>query len=106
MRGTWFKGGADGMVGRGMVQLWFAPEKIKSMRPYIDKTVNKLLDQTISRGCANGPVDLVEEFALPVPSYVGSIHVTVGWHQTGDRCADTGRSSAPCLVFLFTISSS
>ncbi len=54
-----------------MVQSWFTPEKIKSMRPYIDKTVNDLLYRTISRGCAKGPVDLVEEFALPVPSYVG-----------------------------------
>ena len=55
-----------------MVQSWFTPEKIKSMRPYIDKTVNDLLDRTISRGSAKGAVDLVEEFALPVPSYVGS----------------------------------
>ena len=59
------------MAARGMVQSWFTPEKVKSMRPYIDKTVNDLLDRTISRGCAKGPVDLVEQFALPVPSYVG-----------------------------------
>ncbi len=58
------------VVVRGMVQSWFTPEKVKSMRPYIDKTVNELLDRTISRGCAHGPVDLVTEFALPVPSYV------------------------------------
>lgn len=60
----------DHMHQRGMVESWFTPEKVKSMRTYIDKTVNDLLDRTISRGCAKGPVDLVEEFALPVPSYV------------------------------------
>ncbi len=59
------------MVARGMVQTWFTPEKINSMRPYIDKTVNDLLDRTIARGSGKGAVDLVEEFALPVPSYVG-----------------------------------
>lgn len=40
------------------------------MTPYIDKTVNDLLDQMREEGCANGPVDFVEKFALPVPSYV------------------------------------
>ncbi|KAK3902508.1 cytochrome P450 [Staphylotrichum tortipilum] len=60
----------DHMKQRGMVESWFTPEKIKSMRPYIDKTVNDLLNRMISRGCAKGPVDLVDEFALPVPSYI------------------------------------
>jgi nitric oxide reductase len=53
-----------------MVEAWFTPEKVKSMQPYIDKTVNDLLERMKNKGCANGPVDLVEEFALPVPSYV------------------------------------
>ena len=53
-----------------MVQSWFTPEKVQSMRPYIDKTVNDLLDRMKAKGCADGPVDFVEEFALPVPSYV------------------------------------
>jgi nitric oxide reductase len=55
-----------------MVESWFTPEKIKSMQPYIDKTVSDLLDKMKAKGCADGPVDLVKEFALPVPSYVGS----------------------------------
>lgn len=55
---------------RGMVQSWFTPEKVQSMRPYIDKTVNDLLDRMKAKGCADGPVDFVEEFALPVPSYI------------------------------------
>ena len=53
-----------------MAEPWFTPEKVKEMQPYIDKTVNDLLDRMKAKGCANGPVDLVEEFALPVPSYV------------------------------------
>jgi nitric oxide reductase len=55
---------------RGMVESWFTPEKVESMQPYIDKTVNDLLDRMVAKGCANVPVDLVEEFALPVPSYI------------------------------------
>ncbi|KAL2117673.1 hypothetical protein VTJ04DRAFT_7333 [Mycothermus thermophilus] len=55
---------------RGMVQPWFTPEKVQSMRPYIDKTVNDLLDRLKAKGCADGPVDFVEHFALPVPSYI------------------------------------
>jgi nitric oxide reductase len=57
-----------------MVESWFTPEKIKSLQPYIDKTVSDLLDKMKAKGCANGPVDLVKEFALPVPSYVGSCY--------------------------------
>lgn len=53
-----------------MAESWFTPEKVKSMMPYINKTVNDLLDRMKAKGCANGPLDLVEEFALPVPSYV------------------------------------
>ncbi|EAQ83472.1 hypothetical protein CHGG_09876 [Chaetomium globosum CBS 148.51] len=58
------------MRHRSMVESWFTPEKVKSMEPYIDKTVNDLLDRMVAKGCTNGPVDLVEEFALPVPSYI------------------------------------
>ncbi|GAB1317816.1 hypothetical protein MFIFM68171_08026 [Madurella fahalii] len=60
----------DHMKYRGMVESFFTPEHVKSMRPYIDKTVNDLLDRMKQKGCANGPVDLVEHFALPVPSYI------------------------------------
>lgn len=55
-----------------MAESFFTPEHVKSLRPYIDKTVNDLLDRMKEKGCASGPVDLVEQFALPVPSYVGS----------------------------------
>lgn len=39
------------------------------MRPQIQKTVNSLLDEMIKQG-GSKPVDIVEKFALPVPSYV------------------------------------
>lgn len=40
------------------------------MKPYIQRTVDQLLDQMVAKGCEE-PVDLIENFALPVPSYVG-----------------------------------
>lgn len=53
-----------------MVEPLFVPEHIRKLQPYIQKTVDDLLDAMKTKGCANGPVDLVQEFALPVPSYV------------------------------------
>lgn len=47
----------------------FVKEHIEGMKPYIQKTVDDLLDEMVRNGC-NEPVDLVEKFALPVPSYV------------------------------------
>ncbi|KAM5359616.1 hypothetical protein ACJZ2D_014337 [Fusarium nematophilum] len=56
-----------------MVEPIFAPENVKKMQPYFQKTVDDLLAAMKSKGCANGPVDLVKEFALPVPSYQNAI---------------------------------
>lgn len=53
-----------------MVESLFTPKHVKKLQPYIQKTVNDLLAAMKKKGCANGPVDLVKEFALPVPSYV------------------------------------
>ncbi len=53
-----------------MVEPLFTPEAVKKLQPYIQKTVHDLLDAIKNKGCGNGPVDLVEEFALPLPSYV------------------------------------
>ncbi|KAF4960178.1 hypothetical protein FGADI_1197 [Fusarium gaditjirri] len=58
------------MQQRSMVETTFTPEAVKNLQPYIQKTVDDLLEQMRQKGCANGPVDLVKEFALPVPSYV------------------------------------
>lgn len=60
----------DHMNQRGMVEPLFIAEHIKSLEKYIQKTVDDLLDDMIAQGCASGPVDLVEKFALPVPSYI------------------------------------
>ena len=52
-----------------MVEKLFTYEHIQSMRPHIQDTVDKLLDTVIAEG-GSKPFDLVEKFALPVPSYV------------------------------------
>jgi len=57
------------MQQRGMVESIFTYEHIQSMRPQIQETVNNLLHTLISEG-GSKPFDLVEKFALPVPSYI------------------------------------
>lgn len=54
---------------RGMVAPLFTREHIDSMRPQIQKTVDDLLDALIKEG-GDEPIDIVDKFALPVPSYV------------------------------------
>jgi len=54
-----------------MVEPLFTREHVETMRPHIQQTVDSLLDAMIEEGCEK-PVDLVEKFALPVPSYVRS----------------------------------
>jgi nitric oxide reductase len=53
-----------------MVEPFFIATHVMKMEPYIKETVGDLLDKLKATGCANGPVDLVHEFALPVPSYI------------------------------------
>ena len=55
-----------------MVELLFDHTHVDALKPYIQKTVDSLLDAMIAKGCAE-PVDVVEHFALPVPSYVCEI---------------------------------
>lgn len=57
------------MRQRSMVEPLFVAEHVETMKPYIQRTVDQLLDQMVARGCEE-PVDLIENFALPVPSYV------------------------------------
>ncbi|KAL8302923.1 hypothetical protein RB600_006682 [Gaeumannomyces tritici] len=59
----------DHMRQRGMVEPLFVLEHIKTLQPYIQKTVDGLLDKLAAKG-GKEPVDLIESFALPVPSYV------------------------------------
>lgn len=54
-----------------MVEPIFSPAHVETLKPYIKKTVDGLLSALINEGCSE-PVDLIEKFALPVPSYVSS----------------------------------
>lgn len=56
-------------ICRSMVEPLFTREHIETMRPHIQETVDSLLKALIKNGCEK-PVDLVEKFSLPVPSYV------------------------------------
>lgn len=53
-----------------MVEPIFAWEQVLALKPFIHQTVDEVLSKMIAKGCAE-PVDLVAEFALPIPSYVG-----------------------------------
>lgn len=55
-----------------MVEPFFTHEYVDSLRPQIQQTVDTQLDNMLKKGCAK-PVDLVEKFALPVPTHVGSL---------------------------------
>lgn len=52
-----------------MVAPIFQKPHVETLKPYIQKTVDDLLSSMIEGGCSK-PVDLVEKFSLPVPSYV------------------------------------
>lgn len=52
-----------------MVEPIFTQESVDKMRPHIQKTIDNLLDSMEMSGGKN-PVDLVEKFSLPLPSYV------------------------------------
>ena len=57
-----------------MVEPIFSKASVDAMRPHIQKTVNDLLDAMLKFG-GDQPVDLVDKFALPVPSYVRSPYI-------------------------------
>lgn len=59
----------DHMGQRSMVEAFFNEEYINSLKPYIQKTVDDLLGAIQAKGCGE-PIDLIETFALPVPSYI------------------------------------
>ncbi|MGW0337300.1 cytochrome P450 [Streptomyces sp. NPDC003011] len=52
---------------RRMVTAPFAVKRVEALRPGVQKIVDDLIDGMLAAG---GPVDLVEAFALPVPSLV------------------------------------
>lgn len=54
-------------VHRRMLIPDFSVKRMRAIRPYIEQIVNGLIDRMLEKG---EPVDLVKEFALPVPSIV------------------------------------
>ncbi|MBE8471808.1 cytochrome P450 [Streptomyces justiciae] len=52
---------------RRMVTAPFAVKKVEALRPAVQRIVDGLIDDLLAR---SGPVDLVEAFALPIPSLV------------------------------------
>ena len=54
-----------------MISSMFTREAAEKIRPHIQATADQLIDEMIKGGCEK-PVDLVEKFALPLPSYVSS----------------------------------
>lgn len=57
-----------------MVEPFFSREHVDAMRPHIQETVDNLLDAIVRAG-SEKPVDFVEKFSLPVPSYVSLLRL-------------------------------
>ncbi|OCK74386.1 cytochrome P450 55A1 [Lepidopterella palustris CBS 459.81] len=57
------------MQQRSMVEPLFTKESVDKLRPHIQKLVDSLLEAMIAEGCSK-PIDFVNKFALPVPSYI------------------------------------
>lgn len=57
------------MQQRSMVDSLFNKDAATKLRPHIQQTVDSLLEKMLREG-GNGPVDLVDKFGVPVPSYV------------------------------------
>lgn len=64
------------MHQRSMVEHFFTADHVETMKPYIQKTIDQLLDQMVAGGC-KGPIDFIENFALPVPSYVSGVSTLI-----------------------------
>ena len=52
---------------RKMLSREFTPRRMEAMRPAVERIANKLIDQMLEQ---DGPVDLVQALALPLPSLV------------------------------------
>lgn len=54
---------------RSMVEFAFSDEHVESLKPQIQKTADDLIDALLADG-GKIPIDFVEHYALPLPSYV------------------------------------
>ncbi|MEV6654400.1 cytochrome P450 [Streptomyces sp. NPDC051219] len=52
---------------RRMLTMWFTVKRAEEMRPRIQARVDGLIDDMLAK---DGPVDLVQDFALPIPTSV------------------------------------
>lgn len=53
-----------------MIEDLFTRKSIAAMRPEIQRIVDDVLDDIVRKGCTQGPVDLVEDFATPIPTRI------------------------------------
>jgi nitric oxide reductase len=53
-----------------MLEDLFTRDRMEAMRPEIKRIIDDVLDAIVKKGCADGPVDLVEEFATPIPTRI------------------------------------
>ncbi len=60
---------AHSSLTRSMVEPLFTREHVDKMRPQIQQTVDSLLDDMLKQE-GEQPMDLVDKFSLPVPSFV------------------------------------
>lgn len=58
------------MQQRSMVEGLFTWDAVEKLRPHIQKTTDALLDELIAKGEPGKPVDLINAFSLPLPSYI------------------------------------
>ncbi|MDH6112296.1 cytochrome P450 [Kitasatospora sp. MAP12-15] len=65
---------------RKMLTSDFLPKRIDAMRPEIQRIVDDAIDRMVAHG---GPVDLVSEFALPVPLLVICLLLGVPYSDSG-----------------------
>ncbi|KAI8401354.1 hypothetical protein FOFC_18223, partial [Fusarium oxysporum] len=73
---------------RRMVEQIFTQEAVEKLQPYIQKTVDDLLEDLKQKGCADGPVHLVKIFALPAPSYVIYTILGAPFHDLDKLCTE------------------
>jgi cytochrome P450 len=55
---------------RGLVQQVFTPRRIDGLAVRVQHLVDELLDAAVARAAAEGSVDLIEQFAFPLPFQV------------------------------------
>ncbi|KAF4341636.1 cytochrome P450 monooxygenase 55A1 [Fusarium beomiforme] len=71
-----------------MVEQIFTQEAVEKLQPYIQKTVDDLLEDLKQKRGADGPVHLAKIFALPVPSYIIYTIFGAPFHDLDKLCTE------------------